>query len=327
MSTRRQLFELASGLALVSAALPAIAQAKPEATSRRYASRLNFGAPLEPIDRILHGAGQDIDGYKTYASLLPAGNKPAIYMTYVGIAEGVAAVEGWGQQVMQDISKIADHQPALQVGLWLRGPDGKPWDQRIAAGEHDREIRALAQALGQFNRPVYLRIGYEFEGAWNGYQAETFKACWKRIAAELARHQLPIALVWCSAGGAAGWKDLSVPMSYYPGDEHVDWWGIDLFDSDSLTDPRTHAFLDAARAHKKPVMIGESSSKGVGTLEGEKSWAAWYVPYFALMSRRPEIKAFCYINWEWDYWAKKFGFDWHDWGDCRIEQSPVVRAR
>src|SRR5205085_6362013 len=48
-------------------------------------------------------------------------------------------------------------------------------------------------------------------------------------------------------------------MKWYPGEDVVDWWGINLFDLGDFTRPESEAFvLDAAR-HRKPVLIGESS--------------------------------------------------------------------
>jgi hypothetical protein len=71
-------------------------------------------------------------------------------------------------------------------------------------------------------------------------------------------------------------------------------------------------------------MIGEATPRYVGVLEDKTSWDQWFAPFFMFIRSRPEIKAFCYINWEWLYWSDKFGFNWRDWGDCRIERSNYV---
>lgn len=38
-----------------------------------------------------------------------------------------------------------------------------------------------------------------------------------------------------------------------------------------------------------------------------------------------QIKAFCYINWDWEYWSNKIGFKWHDWKDARIQLNDYVK--
>lgn len=320
MATRRRFVQLAAA----SMAMTAAGALPPVGGGRIYQARRDFGAPLEPKGRILHGAGQDIAGYTDYCRILPATRRPALYMSYTGITLPLAQIEAWGRQTSAELSSITDHTPGLQIGLWLTG-EGKPLDDRVAAGEFDAQITGFAEALKALNRPALVRIGYEFDGPWNGYRAGSFRQSWRKIATELFNRRLPVALVWCSAAGAAGWSNLDQAMAFYPGDEWVHWWGIDLFDAAFLSDARTFAFLDAARQHGKPVLIGESTAKGIGTRRGIESWNGWFEPYFSLIAARPEIKGFCYINWDWPTWAKRYGFPWADWGDARIEQNEVVR--
>ncbi|MBJ7880659.1 hypothetical protein [Gelidibacter salicanalis] len=71
-------------------------------------------------------------------------------------------------------------------------------------------------------------------------------------------------------------------------------------------------------------MVGESAPRYVGVLDGETSWNKWFKPYFEMLYNNPGIKAFCYINWNWEFWSNKIGFQWHDWKDARIEKNPFV---
>ena len=66
---------------------------------------------------------------------------------------------------------------ALAIGLELVNHEGE-----IARGELDSLVRALGtwiKSLGQ--RPVFLRIGYEFAGSWNHYNQEEYIAAYRRI--------------------------------------------------------------------------------------------------------------------------------------------------
>ncbi|WP_324725981.1 hypothetical protein [Actomonas aquatica] len=74
-------------------------------------------------------------------------------------------------------------------------------------------------------------------------------------------------------------------------------------------------------------MIGEATPRYIGVTDGESDWAAWFAPYFALLHRQPEIKASSYINWDWSHWSQTLGFDWHDWGDARVQKNPLILER
>jgi hypothetical protein len=292
-----------------------------------YVERVDWGAYLEPGNRILHGAGQDPQGFKDYSDLFDDERKPLLLMTYIGLLHDVAVVQDWGAKLKATLEQIGDPAIIPQIGLELKGNDGTPGDDDVAAGLGDDNIDAFADAVEALGRPVFIRIGYEFEGSWNGYQPLTFKEAWIRITQKLRDRGLPVATVWCSAGGSAGWRSSDALLEYYPGDRFVDWFGIDIFSREEFGTRALGNFLDLANLHMKPVMIGESTPRYVGVLDGEADWEAWFRPYFDLLKARPEIKATAYINWEWDYWAKELGFSdvWVNWGDARLEKNTFVR--
>ena len=194
----------------------------------------------------------------------------------------------------------------------------------IARTGLDEAEPLLAHGLKELGRPVFLRIGYEFHGAWNGYSPASYRASFLRVVAALRSERASqVATVWCAEAGALP-EDY---MKYYPGDESVDWWAIDLFDKEHFTRPMLGRFMEDSRARRKPVMIGESTARHVGTLDGARAWTQWFEPYFAFIESNPNVKAFCYINWDWAPWAKRYSTDWADWGDCRIQKSELVARR
>lgn len=293
----------------------------------KYVPRVEFGARLEPGNRIIHGAGQDPKGFDEYRANFGAARQPLIYMTYIGLCHQVETVNDWGRRVRGELQAITPQQVIPQIGLNFTGgnDNGAGLDADVAAGKYDDQIKAFADAVASFDRPVFIRIGYEFEGSWNNYKPETFPAAWIRITKLLRSQHLPFATVWCAGGASSGWPKQEELMKYYPGDAWVDWWGVDLFSEDEFTMPQLFVFLDAARAHQKPVMIGEMTPRYVGVLDGEKSWQRWFAPLLHLLRTRPEIKATAYINWEWKEWSKRLGFNWPDWGDARLASNHYVR--
>lgn len=281
-----------------------------------WVKREEFGQRLEPAGVVLHGAGQSSAALREYTEALGPGLSPAVYMTYCGL-RGFKRGDLLKRLAKNEVV-LGAGMPVPQIGLALTY-DGSPewcYDEEVAAGKHDAALDAFCADLQEYGRPVFLRIGYEFNGSWNGYRPEPFKAAWRHICRKLSEHRLDqVARVWCYAPDEAD----NVWAPYYPGDELVDWWGIDLFSSGHMTQPDTAAFLEEAAAHGRPVMIGESTPRYCGVQDGEKSWQTWFEPYFDLIHSHGQIKAFCYINWDWSEYPK-----WHDWGDGRIQQNREV---
>ena len=296
--------------------------------SAQVVPRKFFGARLEPEKTVLHGAGQDFQGFQDYSALMGPEQKPVVYMTYTSVTRTLEHLQEWGDKITQEMSGDVSDSLVLQIGLNLTEGDdtGEGGDGRIAKGECDEIIDEFCHILKRLDRPAFVRIGYEFEGSWNGYKPDSFKKAWVLITRAMKKHKLNVATVWCSAGASAGDMPLKDRMAYYPGDEWVDWWGIDIFDAHESLSRETATFCAEAGKHRKPVMIGEATARYVGVLDGQKSWDKWYAPFFQLIRQQPEIKCFCYINWEWAEWSDRLGFSWHDWGDSRLEKNEVVAA-
>ncbi|MCK7485579.1 MAG: glycoside hydrolase family 26 protein [Bacillus subtilis] len=185
----------------------------------------------------------------------------------------------------------------------------------LRKGSRGRASRPRNQTLGSSDdddRPADLHAsGYGFNGEWNRYDPEYYRLAFRRIKSIIDElHCQNISLVW-SYNPAAIDKDY---LKYYPGDDCVDWWGIDIFQTPEESAPYTYTFLEDAMAHHKPVMLGEATAFRYGaTLEG---WHKWFVSFFNYIKTNPVIKAACYINWDWTKYAK-----WSGWGDCRIESN------
>jgi len=188
----------------------------------------------------------------------------------------------------------------------------------IADGNYDGKIRELGILFKKIAAPVFLRPGYEFGGNGQGKHAskEHWIRAWKRIHRTLRSEQVEnVAFVWNTL-------DARDYMDYYPGDEYVDWWGINIFDNHADRDAFIRSFIQTAAKHQKPVMIAEATPRYVGSIGGEAAWKSWYQPVLNLLSKHPNIKAFCYINATWkDYPDRSFAFD------CRIQSNAYVSEK
>lgn len=286
-----------------------------------YTARANYGARNEPTDKVLVGIGQT--GADSFSNFVRDANDPAVYpdlyADYVyDLTQSLDDIRV--HQVEPFVNRMAQlssdqHYVALQVGLALNldsGPVSTTYVD-VADGKLDDKLQLVLDAFKKMDRPILVRIGYEFNGGWNHY---TDKAAYKRAfvhVAEMIRNQKldKVATVWC----AAAFEGNPDYLPYYPGDQYVDWWGIDLFTTGHLTLPMTAAFLADARAHRKPVVIGEWGLKGDdlpanGTRGGGQAlWDLWYKPYFNLIKTNANLKAFVYLNYNLH---ASFGSNWRD---------------
>ena len=166
----------------------------------------------------------------------------------------------WGAGPL-NAQKTADgwNQSALILALSIT----EHWDNNglagIANGTYDANIQKLAEfCKGYPNKKIFLRIGYEFDGRWNGQdisgygttnpspysggynKTEDYKAAWKHIVDKMREYGVTnVAYVWqgCSSPAdevADAWwgnngnintqkEDIA---DWYPGDDYVDWVGL-----------------------------------------------------------------------------------------------------
>ena len=217
--------------------------------------------------------------------------------------DGIKSKANWGAGDSCAQCYIEDDKyahSALAIGLSLVNHEKK-----VARGEHDQLIIELGnwiKALG--DRPVFLRIGYEFDGwDWNHYQRKHYLRAWRRIHTIFEELKVTnVAFVWQSKGVGS---DQNLLEKWYPGDDLVDWCAYSYF-----LNPDT-AMLDFARRHKKPVFIAEATPvRGQDNLyypvklneeqDAQKIWELWYQPFIDTLNENSDIiKAISYINANW----------------------------
>jgi hypothetical protein len=279
--------------------------------------RVNFGQRLEPVgDKVIHGAGQTgqvFDAFAAYTTVVP-NTPPAVYMDYRSIRH----IRGeQGIDFRAQLERISSNLIIPQIGFNLKNVKRVAVDAQVAAGGYDSQISELVHFLINLGRPAYIRIGYEFNGNWNGYRPATYIAAFRRITNAIRAAGLnEVAIVWdISLDGDRNY------LQWYPGDAYVDWWGVDIYSSSDFTNSTGEQFLSDALAHRKPVMIGESTPRYVGVLGGQTSWNNWFVGYFDYIRNHAVIKSFNYINWNWAPFPQ-----WANWGDAQLQDNSVVAA-
>lgn len=275
------------------------------------------GVLLEPIDKILHGAGQagitSFDGFEHYWNTAPDGRKPILFMDYFDTHN---IKEKWSKELKEELLKY--HRMGFYVIPQL-GLNIDYYYNDIISGKHEKELNNLVKGFQYLGIPCYFRIGYEFNNnkPWGG---STFSSAFKVIANKLREANLEVATVWnCGLSGNEG------IMSYYPGDDVVDWMGFNCF---SDIAGGVHCIMldmvKEAEARGKPVMIGEASPSAVNDPDLSKRWD-WYRIYFKMIADQPTIKQMTYINWDWDIQDMVGGNIGFPWGDARMEVPGSVK--
>jgi len=273
-----------------------------------------MGKFIPPEGKILFVIGQDRDAIDAYIS--DVGIVPAGFMGYTSLQdlEGIYAPANPGGGT-QHAQYIIERYPntVIQIGLFMVGKlDG------IINGTLDENIYKLGEWIRGVNRPVYLRIGYEFDLPENNYDPKKYVRAYRHIVDRLKKDKIDnVAYVWHSYASI-----LSRPITdWYPGDEYVDWFAITYFDNRpaGYMDP----MVELAAEHKKPLMIAESTPRGIGTHNEKHAWDRWFQPFFDFVSEN-NIKAVSYINSNWGEHPMWKG---QGWQDARIQVDEICKKK
>ena len=168
-----------------------------------------------------------------------------------------------------------DRPAAGRIPLVNWEPDGIDFHD-IASGKLDATIKARASGAKALGKKFFLDFAAEMNGdeAWSGNDAPLYVAAYKHIHdLFVAGGATNVVWAWCpnvtdTAGGN------KTTMAYYPGDDYVDWTGVDGYNwGGGDWQSFQQVFQDIyplLAAKKKPIIIGEMASSEQG---GDK--AAW----------------------------------------------------
>lgn len=277
------------------------------------------------LDPIIHCAGPlfDPEEFDGYDAAFPT-TRPAMVRFNVSLAadrftidEKVATVE----ELLNE--RYAAELPLLSITYTVKSPSGvgAALDEDVVEGTYDADIRKLARGVATFHRPTFVRIASEFNGVWNNYRQAYYADSYRRIV-DLFREEGADSTIfmWNYYPGEADFPY----EDWYPGDDYVDWWSLDVFSPQFRSAAaRQHMldFLDDARKRGKAVIIPESAPNG-RDMESAGTWDGWFQPYFALVKDPAwTIRGFCYSNRDF----AKNDVTLTDWGNMRIDQSEALR--
>ena len=306
-----------------------------------------------PDGKLLMFIGQDSDTLTDYVNGVPEDHIEGVTL-YSRIisknigndhADSLPALFGnseWGAGNVH-FDKSLNESPEASVAVGLFVSDTNDGENRckdthtnaIANGEYDEVLVKMIEYFKSLApRKVFLRHGYEFDGPWNCYTPESYKASFRYMYKKLKEMKADnVVTVWQSAVWPA---DTGNPIydhrrgedllnEWYPGDEYVEWMALSVFYRDlsqwNYVPEHTpagiqEAFLEFARKHNKPVMIAEAAPQGfrIGELThsftqlnnptsitADQLWDGWFAPFFGFIyNNRDVIRAVAYINAQWE---------------------------
>jgi len=151
----------------------------------------------------------------------------------------------------------------------------------VSSGRYDAYIEEFARKAKEWGHPFFLRFNWEMNGFWfpwgigvNGNSADQYVAAWRHV------HDIFTAVgatnatwIWCPNVDQYG--KLTPLRELYPGDEYVDWTGLDGFNwGKHFGSPgwqtfnqvfhRTYREVVTQIAPGKPMMLPEVASNDRG---------------------------------------------------------------
>ncbi len=169
-------------------------------------------APYEPVRGCYIGAYIELDpaahdDIATFETL--TGKKHASYFRYVGYGQPFPFQ--WANRL-----KAAGAMPHI---AW------EPNDG-LNAVRDDAYLQGWAQACAHYGGPVLLRFASEMNGDWEAYSGnpDLYIQKWRLVHDVIHPVAPNVILVWCPFATPKS----TIPL-YYPGDEYVDWVGVNVY--------------------------------------------------------------------------------------------------
>lgn len=241
------------------------------------------------------------------------GRKQAIYTQFIAFPQEDGAFPGWSTHPLGWSPPLEFCAAAAQVGATplLTLEPMKPrvfvdgWQPGAPAYE---ATKTFAQGAGAWGKPLFIRFAHEMNGSWypwaewmdknknlqrdpgedTGFPAADYQKAYRNVSLVLRQYAPNAALVWCPNSGLLGGARRDTFRPFYPGDDVVDWVGLDIYERgwtmpmpgaklwggqfannlthDALDDPKTtqnesvNFYKTFAEGKNKPMMLAETSA-------------------------------------------------------------------
>lgn len=259
---------------------------------------------FEPINgKCYSGTGQSVVSMVEMMHHIGHNRKPIIFALY-------DTIDSENYAIKPDIFEAHNLFPGgyLQIGLALPLHNDQGLEA-LGTGVYDAGLIKLARTYKSTGLPIFLRIGYEFDGEWNGYAPKHFIRAYRHIVDVFRQEGVDnAAFVWntyvCDNKEMVKWFPNDPESNQQDGEDYIDW-----FSYNTVT-PKFEAgwFMEQAELHHKPVMIGEAS---YAILKEGITFEKWMDAFFSSI-KQWGVKGYQYINWDWSVYPEVT--NWLTWG-------------
>jgi len=244
---------------------------------------------------------------------------------------------GWKAEFRRDDLEAVARRgsvPMITWEPWVGAGADRAWSLRsaILSGRSDAYIESWARGLAGYGRPVLLRFAHEMHHQptypWAvgtvDNTADDYRAAWRYVRSIFARHNATnVQWVWNpnTMGDADASAYASVYSALYPGDDAVDWLGLDVYNTGPSLDwgaPFWRPFAQIlappyqaiTAVSSKPLLIGELGSSESGGQKGP-----WISEALGpdLPARFPRVRAVVWFDTDkeqaWQIGSSQAAFD------------------
>ena len=316
-----------------------------ELTETPEAPQTRSGAALTGVYPGNENLNTVLSAYSNWIS-----KKPAVVLLFVDALDAPSATRGFVDNALTQIWN-AGHVPMISWQPLLGTSNDTPEavERRIANGDYDTKIKAWANALDSWANPrgektrgrrFYFRPAHEMNGNWFPWSAvdssripattddpgtaEDYVEMWRRVHRMFGNTGMDETNIqWVWSPNADEPSNSVRAEQYYPGDEYVDWVGLDGFnfggsqeyENGSTSNWRSPKGIFGPMLNRvqdltdKPVALTEFASSSVpesGNGHQPQQKAQWIQDAFEFVADN-DIKMTCWFN------VDKTGGDESDW--------------
>lgn len=222
------------------------------------------------------------------------GKKHASYFAYLGYKTGdVEKTKKWMEEV-----KANGSIPHLAL---------EP-NNGLDVVKEDDYLIDLAKMFGELDIPIYLRFASEMNGDWVAWNGDPNKYIekWKLVHDVMEKYAPKVMMLW---------TPFTTPqnsiMKYYPGDEYVDWVGVNVYNvvyhNNRLDQPAMHEdplelldYVYDTFSARKPIQISEYGATHY-TITDDKYYVDFAISkitrmYEGIYEKYPRIKSIFYFD-------------------------------
>jgi hypothetical protein len=174
--------------------------------------------------------------------------------------------------------------------------------------QDDTYLRTFARKLNESGVPVFLRFASEMNGDWTAYSGDPEKYIekWRLVHDVMAEEAPNVMMVW-----TVFTFPQSTILTYYPGDEYVDWVGVNIYNvvyhNDSIRHRADHEdplelldYVYNTFSERKPIQISEYGATHF-TITDNMEYVDFAIAkitrmYEGLKTRYPRVKSIFYFD-------------------------------